>query len=130
MGLCVDQASGSRDGDVIGSALIQADRQELAQGEGIGESPGDAPLTVQPFEEPNHHDAEVLARRQRWPSELVVIEAGALSFTERIEPGGVKYLIETRVERMAGTCSEAPRRPFCIHFAWAKCLSESECFVF
>src|SRR5437764_9633794 len=111
MRLCVDQASGSRDGDVIGRALIQADRQELAQGEGIGESPGDAPLAVQPFEEPDHHDAEVLARRQRWPSQLVVIEPGALSFTERIEPAAVKHLVETRVERMAGSRGEVAAVP-------------------
>src|SRR3954466_1143989 len=85
MGLGIDQASGSRDGDVIGCALIQADRQELTQGEGIGHSPSDAPFAVEPFEEPDHYGAEVLARRQRWPSQFVMVEASALRFTEAIE---------------------------------------------
>src|SRR3954469_7142762 len=112
MGLCIDQASGSRDGDVIGCPLIQADGQELAQGEGIGHSPSDAPLAVEPFEEPDHYDAKVLARRQRWPSEFVVVEASALCFTEAIEPRRVEHVVETPVERVARRHSElTPRLP-------------------
>src|SRR5436305_4919664 len=112
MGICVDQASGSRDGHVIGRALIQSDGQELSQGEGIGESPGNAPLAVEPFEEPDHHDAEVLARSQRWPSEFVVVEAGALSFAETIEPGGVEHLIETPdPTRSAAAAARGTARP-------------------
>lgn len=106
MGLCIDQASGSRDGDVIGCALIEANGQELAQSEGVGHSPSDAPFAVDPFEEPDHYDAEVLARRQRWPSEFVVIEASALSFTEAIEPRSVEHLVETPIERVARSRSE------------------------
>src|SRR5215472_4146330 len=106
MALWVDQTSGSRDGDVIGRALIQVDGKELAQGEGIGESPSDAPLAIQPFEEPDHHHAKVLAGSQRWPSEFVVVETGALCFAERIEPGGFEHLVEARVERMAGSRGE------------------------
>src|SRR4051794_15027372 len=106
MGLCVDQASGPRDGDVIGRALIQVDGKELARGEGICEPPSDAPLAIQPFEEPDHHHAEVLAGSQRWPSEFVVVETGAPCFAESIEPGGVEHLVEPRVERMAGSPGE------------------------
>src|SRR6185437_15228323 len=106
VGFGVDQSTSSRDGDVIGRALIQADGKELAQGEGIGESPGDAPFAVQPFEEPDHHHAEVLAGRQRRSSELLVVELSALSFAEKIAPGGVKHLVKTRIERMAGSRGE------------------------
>src|SRR5438270_7643082 len=76
------------------------------QGEGIGQPPGDAPFAVEPFEESDHHDAEVLARRQGRTSELVVVEAGALSFTKGIEPGRVEHVVETFVERVAGSCGE------------------------
>ena len=78
---------------MIGCALIQADGQKLAQGEGIGHSPSDAPFAVEPFEEPDHCDAEVLARSQRWPSEFVVVKASALSFTEAIEPRPVEHVL-------------------------------------
>src|SRR5437868_9570303 len=101
MCVCIDEASGSRDGDVIGRALIQADGQELAQCEGIGQSPSNTPFAVQPFEETYHHDAEILARRQRWPSEFVVVEARAFGFTEAIEPGAVEHVVETLIERVA-----------------------------
>src|SRR5438270_2895069 len=106
MRLGIDPTSGSRDGDVIGCALLQPDGQELAQGEGIGDSPSDAPLAVEPFEEPDHDDPEVLARRQRWPSQFVVVEASALRFTETIEPRRVEHVVQTPVERVARSRSE------------------------
>ena len=104
--LCVDEPSGARNGDVIGSVLIQADGKEMAQRERIGQSPGDAPFPVEAFEEPDRHDAEVLARRQGWPSEFAVIKTRALSFTEEIEPGGVQHFVEALVERVSGSPGE------------------------
>ena len=80
MGFTVDQPSGTRDRDVIRRPLVQSDRQELPQRERIGETPRDAALAIESLEEPDHHDAEVLARRQGWTSESVVIETGAGSF--------------------------------------------------
>ena len=52
-------------------------RQELPQREGIGQAPGDAAFAIETFEEADHHDAEILARRQRRTSEFLVIETGA-----------------------------------------------------
>src|SRR5450755_5043351 len=99
MGFTVDQPSGTRDRDVIGCLLIQADGQELSQRERIGETPRDAALAIKSFEEPDHHDAEILARRQGWTSEFVVIETGAGSFAECVELGLVENVVESLVER-------------------------------
>src|SRR5438874_10337579 len=87
VGFAVYHASSARYRDVIRSLLVQSDGQELSQRERIGEAPRDAALAVESFKEADHHDAEILARRQRWTSELVVIEMGAVGFAEGVELG-------------------------------------------
>src|ERR1700686_2091655 len=98
MGFTVDQPSGKRDRDVIRRLLVKSDGQELPQRERIGETPRDTALAIESFEEPDHHDAEILARRQGWTSEFVVIETGAGRFAECVELGLVENLVEPPVE--------------------------------
>jgi hypothetical protein len=104
MGFGVNQPSGARDGDVIGRVLVERDGEELPERERIGEAPGDAALAVESFEEANHHDTEILARRKGWTAEVLVIELGATGFTENVEPGVVEDFVEPLVEGMTGCC--------------------------
>ena len=109
--LLAELPSGARYRDVIGSLLVEPDGQELPQRERIGEAPRDAALAVESFKEADHHDAEILARRQGWTSELVVIEIGAVGFTEEVELGVVENFVQPLVERVARCCGQLPAVP-------------------
>ena len=111
MGFAVYQASGARYRDVIGSLLVESDGQELPQRERIGQPPRDAALAVESFKKADHHDAEILARRQGWTSELGVIEIGAVGFAEWVELGVVENFIQPLVEGVAWCCRQLPAVP-------------------
>src|SRR5216684_7835925 len=81
--------------------LIQSDGQKLPQRERIGQTPRDATLAVEPFEETDHHEAEVQARRQGRPPQLGVIEAGATLLAEAVKTSLVENLVQAAIERMA-----------------------------
>ena len=85
---------------MVGRVLVPSDRQELPQRERIRQPPRDAPLAVEAFEETDHHDAEVQAWRQRWPSQLVVVEAPAVGLAKGIKTGTVQNLVQPLVERV------------------------------
>src|ERR1022692_4114271 len=91
--------------------LVKSDGQELPQRERIGKAPRDAALTIESFEEPDHHHAEILARRQGWTSEFVVIETGAGSFTAGVELGLVENLVEPLVEGVTRCCGQLAAVP-------------------
>ena len=95
VGFRVDQASGARDGDMIRCLLIEAEGKKLPQGQRIGHTPRDAAFAIEPFEETNHHHAEILARRKRRTAQLIVIEGGAIGLAEGVELGVVQDLVET-----------------------------------
>ena len=81
------------------------------QRERIGEAPRDAALAVESFKEADHHDAEILARRQGWTSELGVIEIGAVGFAEWVELGVVENFIQPLVEGVAWRCGQLAAVP-------------------
>ena len=81
----VDEPSGPRNRDVIRRPLVQPNAQELPQGQGIGQPPGDAAFAIESLEKANHHDPEVEARHQRRSSQLRVIELGAVGLAKEIE---------------------------------------------
>src|SRR5229473_1194858 len=81
--------------------LIQSDGQKLPQRERIGQTPRYATLTVEPFKEPDHHDSEVQARRQRRSPQFRVIEAGATLLAEAVKTSFIENLIQAAIERMA-----------------------------
>src|SRR6266404_4506819 len=80
--------------------LIQSDGQKLPQCERIGQTPRDATLTVDPFKETDHHNAEVQARRQRRSPQLGVIEPGATLLTEAVKTSFVENFVQAAIERM------------------------------
>src|ERR1700690_274973 len=100
-GCRVDQSPGARDGGMTRGLLIQADRKKLPQGQRIGHTPRDAAFAIEPFEETNHHNAEILARRKRRTAQLIVIEGRAVGLAEAVELGVVQDLVETLVEGVA-----------------------------
>src|SRR5258708_17764112 len=81
--------------------LIQSDGQKLPQRERIGQTPRDATLTVEPFEETEHHNAQVQPRRQRRPPQFRVIEAGATLLAEAVKTSFVENLVQAAIERLA-----------------------------
>ena len=87
---------------MIRRLLVEPDRKELPQRERIGQTPRDAAFAVQSFEEADHHDAEILARRQRRTPQFIVIEVGAAGLAETIETGVVQNLVEPLIEGMTG----------------------------
>src|SRR4051794_2873508 len=111
MSFTVDQSPGAGDGDVIRRLLIQFDGEELPQRERIGQAPSDAALAVEAFEETDHHDTEILARRKGWTAELLVIEVGTAGFAEGVELGLVENFVEPLIERMAGRCGQLAAVP-------------------
>src|SRR5205823_12033660 len=106
VGVAVDEPPGARDRDVIGRVLVECDRQELSQRKRIGEAPGDAALTVESFEEADHHDPEILAWRQGWSSQSVVIKAATVCFAEKVELGIVEYFVKPLIEGVAWCCGQ------------------------
>src|SRR5260370_29788259 len=94
--------------------LIQSDGQKLPQRERIGQTPRDATLTVEPFEETDHHNAEVQARRQRWPPQFRVIEAGPTLLAEAVKTSFVENLVQAAIERMARGHRQLAAVPQCL----------------
>src|SRR5579872_3690305 len=111
MNFTVDQSAGARDSDVIRRLLIQCDGKEPAQRERIGQAPRDPSLTFEALKEADHHDAEILARRKRRASQLMVIEVGAGGLAENIELGVVEDFVEPFIEGMAWGCRQLAAVP-------------------
>src|SRR6185295_6553988 len=107
----VDQPSCARDRNVIRCPLVEPNRKELPQSKRIGQPPCDAAFAIESFEEPNHHDAKILAGRQGWASQFVVIEARAASFAEGVELGVVENFVEPLVEGVTGRCGQIATVP-------------------
>src|SRR5229473_4420544 len=99
---------------MVRSFLIQSDGQKLPQRERIGQTPRDATLAIEPFEEPDHHDAEVQARWQRRPPQLGVVEAGATLLAEVVKTSLVENLVQTAIERMARSHRQLATVPQCL----------------
>src|SRR5258706_13847912 len=95
--------------------LIQSDGQKLPQCERIGQTPRDATLTVDPFKETDHHNAEVQARRQRRSPQLGVIEPGATLLTEAVKTSFVENFVHAAIERMPRSHRQ---RPACRQCLW------------
>src|SRR6266851_3077023 len=94
--------------------LIQSDGQKLPQRERIGQTPRDATLTIEPFKETDHHDAEVQARWQRRPPQLGVVEAGATLLAEAVKTSFVENFVQAAIERMPRSHRQLAAVPQCL----------------
>src|SRR5258707_13297315 len=99
---------------MVRSFLLQSDGQKLPQRERIGQTPRDATLAVQPFEETDHHDSEVQARWQRRSPQFRVIKPGATRLAEAVKTSLVEDLVQAAIERMARSHGQLAAIPQCL----------------
>ena len=73
---------------------------EPPQAQAVGHPPADATLALDAFEESDQQQPEVHARRQRWPTQLGVVEGAASLLAKPVEVRLVQHTVEPLVERM------------------------------
>src|SRR5258705_12002115 len=113
MGLSIDQPPGPRNRHMVWSVLVQSNGEKLPERERIRQTPRDATLAIESFEEPDHHDAKVQSRRQGRTSQFGVVKARATLLAVAGKAGLVQSFIQTVVKRMPGRrgqLSSVPQR--------------------
>src|ERR1035438_5816157 len=105
MRLQIDQSARAGNRGMIGCILIQRDAQKAPQTQRVLQPPGDAALSLDPLEIPDHQRAEIDPRRQSMRTQLVGIKPCAQLLDERVESLAVKNLVQASVERMTRTHS-------------------------
>src|SRR5260370_25795073 len=91
---------------MVWCVLVQSNGEKLPQRERIGQTPRNAALAIQSFEEPDHHDAKVQSRRQRRTSQFGVVKARATLLAVAVKGGLVKSFIQRGVERTSASRGE------------------------
>ena len=94
----IDQTACPRNGRVIGRRVLQADPDEITQGQRIRRAPRDATLRVNAFEVADQQQPEVDAGRQAGPAHRLGVEARALRFSEIVESVLAQELIHPPIE--------------------------------
>src|SRR5215472_7859176 len=96
---------------MVGGVLVQSNGEKLPQRERIGQTPRNAALAIESFEEPDHHDAKVQSRRQGRTSQFGVVKARATLLAVAVKAGLVKSFIQTGVKRMSGSSGQLSSIP-------------------
>ena len=122
--LNIDQSPRPRDRRMIRRLLLQTQTQEAPHRQRVCRSPGHPPLGVQSLEVAHHQKAEVAARLQTRTTQRCGVELAAPRLHESVEPLSVEGSIQARVERVARTSWQFPRRDpqsLLALFAFAHC---------
>ena len=101
MRLGVEQPPGTRERHMIRRRFVETVAEETTQRQGVGDAPSDAALGVYAFEEADQLQSKVDSRRQRRPSQPVVVERPTALFAEAVEVGCIQRFVESFVERMS-----------------------------
>ena len=96
----VDQPTRTRDRGVVGRRLHQLHIQKSAQRKGVGRSPGDSALRIEPFKVANQQQSKIATGHQTWSPHRLRIKPRAQPLNVRIKPGFIQNPIQALIKRM------------------------------